>query len=86
MVPAQNPMDNPTYRVRYLGEVFVGNTGGVDKIEEGVGLALREFQGTNTRVIMHLGEKDVVVSRDAPEEDEPKHLIKHSYPGKRIGT
>ena len=36
MVPAQNPMDNPTYRVRYLGEVFVGSTGGVDKIEEGV--------------------------------------------------
>ena len=36
MVPAQNPMDNPTYRVRYLGEVFVGSSGGVDKIEEGV--------------------------------------------------
>ena len=35
-VPAQNPMDHPTYKVRYLGEVFVGNTGGVDKIEEGV--------------------------------------------------
>ena len=36
MVPAQNPMDNPTYQVRYLGEVFVGSTGGVDKIEDGV--------------------------------------------------
>jgi len=80
MVPAQNPMDNPTYRVRYLGEVFVGSTGGVDKIEEGVGMALKEYQDTNIRVIMHLGEKDVIVSNEKTADHDSKQLLKHSYP------
>jgi len=80
MVPAQNPMDNPTYRVRYLGEVFVGSSGGVDRIEEGVGMALREYKDTNTRVILHLGEKDVVVSHEKTADDNGKQALKHSYP------
>jgi len=80
MVPAQNPMDNPTYQVRYLGEVFVGSTGGVDKIEDGVGMALKEFEGTNNPVILHLGEKDVLISKLRKEGDEPRLFMKHSYP------
>ena len=44
-------------------------------------MALKEFQDANTRVIMHLGEKDVVVSNEKTADDDGKQLLKHSYPG-----
>lgn len=76
MVPAQNPLDNPNYRVWYVGEVFVGTTGGVDRIEEGVGRALEKYGDARTNVTLHLAEKDVLVS----VEGKDKYILKHSYP------
>ena len=46
-----------------------------------VGMALKEYQDTNIRVIMHLGEKDVIVSNEKTADHDSKQLLKHSYPG-----
>ena len=45
-------------------------------------MALKEFEGTNNPVILHLGEKDVLISKLRKEGDEPRLFMKHSYPGR----
>lgn len=79
LVPAQNPLDNPTYKVAYLGEVPVGETGGVNRIEEGVGTALVQFKEHRLEVTLNLGEKDVTVVESGAKA-EPKCILKHAYP------